>query len=167
MNGMMQTVVVLVVVLVIAGLLKKALRRKGVSAKAASSYEQTDGLMSPAERCFFRVLEAVVADDFRLFAKVRLADVVQVKRTPDRRAWQFAFNKIQSKHLDFVAVDPIDMTVKFVVELDDKSHRKQSRQMRDELVDSILDEAGIPIFHFPARASYSEPEIRSCLFGSE
>ncbi len=107
MNGMMQTVVIIVVVLVIAGLLKKALRRKGVSAKAASSYEKTDGLMSPAELCFFRVLEVVVADD------------------------------------------------------------KQSRQTRDELVDSILDEAGIPVFHFPARASYSAPEIRSCLFGTE
>ena len=167
MNNMMPTVVGVVTILIVLAAIKKALRSRKSCAKVVSAYERTDGLMSAAELSFFRVLEAAVGDDFRIFAKVRLADIVKVKPTSDPRARQFAFNKIQSKHIDFVAVDPVDMTVQFVVELDDKSHKAQSRQTRDDLVDGILAEAGIPIIHFPARASYSEQQIRSSLFGTE
>ncbi len=163
MKQLVLPVIGLIILMVIITVLKALLAKK-TGAKAQSLYEREDGLMSPAELLFFRSLEAAVAGHFRLFSKVRLADIVRVKRGIDRSTWQSAFNAIQSKHVDFLAVDPNDMTIKFAVELDDKSHQKQSRQTRDELVDQALTGAGVPIFRFPARASYSEQEIRNRLF---
>jgi len=149
--------------MVIVTILKAMLAKKS-SGKAISLYEKEDGLMTPAELLFFRSLEAAVAGNFRLFAKVRLADIVRVKRGTDRSAWQSAFNAIQSKHIDFLAVDPKDMTIQFAIELDDKSHHKQSRLTRDEFVDKVLTAAGVPIFRFPAKNRYLEQEMRSQLF---
>lgn len=102
-------------------------------------------LFTPAERSFLRVLEAALGDPFRVMGKVRLADVIKVKTGLSRSAWQQAFNRIQSKHLDFVGCDPNDMSVHFVVELDDSSHQQTRRQVRDEFLDKALTAAGVPI----------------------
>lgn len=163
MKQLLLPILGLIVVMVMLAVLKALLTKKS-SGKAPSVYEKEDGLMSPAELLFFRALEASVAGHYRLFSKVRLADIVRVKRGLDRSVWQSAFNAIQSKHVDFLAVDPKDMTIQFAIELDDKSHQKQSRQVRDEFVDQVLTGAGVPIFRFPAKASYSEQDIRSRLF---
>ncbi|NLX26900.1 MAG: DUF2726 domain-containing protein [Lentisphaerae bacterium] len=127
-------------------------------------YEKEDALFSPAERSFLGVLEQSVEQNYRLFGKVRLADVIRVKRGMSRAVWQSAFNRIQSKHLDFVACDPNDLTVQFVVELDDKSHAKAKRQTRDDFVDHALASAGVPLFRFPAKRTYSVQDIQSQIF---
>ena len=71
--------------------LKQRLRRK-----QPTPYEKEDALLTPAERSFFGVLEDAVGAQLRLFAKVRLADVVRVKRGMNRCSRQTAFNAIQS-----------------------------------------------------------------------
>jgi hypothetical protein len=127
-------------------------------------YEKEDSLFSPAERSFLWVLEQAVGQNYRIFGKVRLADVIRVKRGMSRATWQSAFNQIQSKHLDFVACDPNDLTIRFVVELDDKSHAKTNRQTRDDFVNQALAAAGVPFFRFPAKRSYSVQDIQSQIF---
>ena len=142
--------------------LKQRLRRK-----QPTPYEKEDALLTPAEQSFFRVLEDAVGAQFRLFAKVRLADVVRVKRGMDRSSWQTAFNAIQSKHIDFLACNPHNMAIQFAVELDDKSHERQSRKERDDFVDRALAAAGVPIFRFTAKRGYSVQEIRRTIFQEE
>ena len=92
------------------------------------------------------------------------ADVIRVKRGLSRAAWQTAFNQIQSKHVDFVVCDPTDLSVQFVIELDDKSHGKAARKNRDDFVNRALEAAGVPIFRFPAKSGYSVKEIQSQIF---
>jgi len=130
-------------------------------------YEKEDSLFSPAERSFLGVLEQAVGQHYRVFGKIRLADVIRVKRGLARAARQSAFNRIQSKHVDFVACDPKDLTIQFVVELDDKSHTKAKRQNRDAFVNQALDAAGVALFRFPAKRSYSVQEIRRVIFQTE
>lgn len=130
-------------------------------------YEKESALFTPAERSFLGVLEQAVDDKIRIMGKVRLADVVKVKRVNNKSTWQKAFNRIQSKHLDFVACDFSTLAVKFVIELDDKSHNQSKRQDRDLFLDKVLEAAGIPVFHLPAKRQYSIPEIQEALFGTE
>jgi hypothetical protein len=130
-------------------------------------YETQDSLFSPAERSFLVVLEQAVGQRYRILGKVRLADVIRVKRGMSRAAWQAAFNRIQSKHLDFVACDPSDLTVQFVVELDDKSHAKASRQNRDDFVNHALAAAGVRLLRFPVKRTYSVQDIQNQIFQQE
>ena len=83
MKQLLLPVIGLIIVMVIVAVLKAILAKKPTG-KALSRYEKEDGLMSPAELLFFRSLEAAVAGHFRLFSKVRLADIVRVKRGNDR-----------------------------------------------------------------------------------
>lgn len=127
-------------------------------------YEKAQALFTPAERSFLGVLEQAVDGKLRIMGKVRLADVVKVKNGNNKSAWQKAFNKIQSKHVDFVACDNATLGVKFVVELDDKSHNQSQRQDRDEFIDKALAAAKIPVFHFAAKRTYTIQELQNYLF---
>jgi very-short-patch-repair endonuclease len=73
---------------------------------------------------------------------------------------QSAFNRITGKHVDFVLCDLADLSVVGVIELDDRSHDRFERGVRDGLVDSALAGAGIPVLRIPARQSYSPAQIR-------
>ena len=65
-------------------------------------YQTIDTLFSPAERSFLGVIDQVVGLEYRVFGKVRIADVASVKSMSNRSAWQKAFNRISSKHFDFI-----------------------------------------------------------------
>jgi len=130
-------------------------------------YEKEQALFTPAERSFLGVLEQAVDGKLRIMGKVRLADVVKVKKGNNKSAWQKAFNRIQSKHLDFVACDCESLGVKFVIELDDKSHNQSKRQNRDDFIDKVLEAAEIPIFHFAAKPTYTIQELQNALFGNK
>ena len=153
--------------LVLAGLVQywKAAQKKGRG--AGHRFESLKALMSPGELKFFRALEEAVGSDYRVFSKVRLADIVQPAKTDNRSAWYSAFGVIKSKHVDFVVCDPDTLEFRLVVELDDKSHDRSDRAERDQKVDDILAQANIPILHFPAKATYSTEEIRGRIFGGE
>ena len=98
--------------------------------KSPFPYQRHTTLFSPAERSFLGVLDQAVAGKYRVFGKVRIADVATVRGTPNRSSWQVAFNKISSKHFDFVLCNPDDLTFVCAIELDDKSHSQDKRQGR-------------------------------------
>jgi len=153
---------ILVVLLLVTTAIKAATRaRRG---KVDFLYEKTESLFTPAERSFLGVLDQAVQGQFRIFAKVRVADIVTVCKGISASVRQSLFNRIQSKHVDFVACSPADLSVQFVVELDDASHQRQDRKERDAFVDEVMQACGIPIFHFPARRAYSVEDLRKALF---
>jgi hypothetical protein len=167
---MIQSLWPLIAILIVLGIAAIALKAFLGGKKEGTEdypYEREQMLFTPAERSFLGVLEQAVDGKLRIMGKVRLADVVKVRRRNNKSTWQKAFNRIQSKHLDFVACDPATLAVKFVVELDDKSHSQSRRQDRDEFIDKVLHAAEIPVFHFAAKQQYSIPEIQNSLFGNK
>ena len=72
--------------------------------------------------------------------KVRLWDLIEPKKSSgDRKTLE---NKIRSKHVDFVLVDP-DLKLIGVLELDDSTHDREDRKSRDSFVRDALEGAGI------------------------
>ena len=130
----------------------------------AFPYQSREFLLSPAERSFLGVLDQVLSNAaYRVFAKVRLADVVEVDKGLQRSAWQSAFNAISRKHVDFVVCRSDNMAIVGAIELDDGSHEKGKRKDRDIVVDKILEAAGIPLLRVKAATGYAPSEIRSLL----
>ncbi|MDB6152264.1 MAG: hypothetical protein JWL90_717 [Chthoniobacteraceae bacterium] len=126
-------------------------------------YTAAKPLLSAAERLFYSVLQQAVDEEFALFTKVRLADIICVRDNVHGKRRSAAFNRIKSKHADFVLCDPDNFKVLCVIELDDRSHREHSRRQRDAFVDAALDAAEVPILHVPARRSYSAVAIREAI----
>ncbi len=152
----------LFVVIVVIVILRELLRpiRKRANPK---DYRKRIPFLSPAERSFYGVLSEATDGQLVIMTKVRLADIVDVRKGMSGGKWQSAFNGIRSKHIDFVLCDPQQLDVKAVVELDDQTHEKLERQARDLFVDQVMNFTGIPIFHFSVKRGYSVTEIREAL----
>jgi hypothetical protein len=152
------------VVLIVLARLVILLSRKSAGSEA-HPYESQKVLLSPAERSFLGVLQGALGSELVVAPKVRLADVIRVSKGLSRSANQHAFNRIVSKHVDFVLCRKSDFSIAAVLELDDQSHQRQSRAARDGFVDSALAAAGIPILHVKAQAHY-EPSALSTQLAS-
>lgn len=152
--------VIVLVFLVICVLRVISEREKLSSAPRILLFEKAPPLFSPAERSFYGVLEQAIGDDYRIFAKVRLGDVIQPKKGLEKSSYYAARNMIDRKHLDYVICGKTDFVPVGAIELDDKSHQRQDRKERDDLVDRALDDAGIPILHFSVRTTYSVQDVR-------
>lgn len=122
----------------------------------AVPYRLRDDFLSPAERSLFGVLGQVVGARGIICPKVRLNDLIYV---PNARQNRGQANRIDRKHVDFVICSPETMKPRVVVELDDTSHARRDRQDRDELVDSALQSAGLPIVRVTARRQYAPAEL--------
>lgn len=149
--------------LVLAAIAKVAIElRRSV---AAFPYRPVGVLLSPAERSFLGVLDQAVSDDCRIFAKVRLADLIEVEAGVPAKVRRNAFNRISQKHIDFCVCRRSDLAVLYLVELDDSSHKRKSRASRDRFVDQALQVAGVPILRFQARRTYLAGEIAERIEG--
>jgi len=63
-------------------------------------------------------------------AKIRLADIFEVKKWLDKGSRQGAFNRITAKHVDFLIVRQNDGAPILGIELDDSSHESDVRKNR-------------------------------------
>jgi len=126
-------------------------------------YVLVDHLFSPAERSFFGVLEQALGEEFRVFGKVRVADVLAIATCQTRAAWQKAFNQISGKHFDFVLCRPGDLQPVCAIELNDISHARGKRKRRDEFLHHACAAAGLPLVFFPAQRTYLADDVRGAV----
>ena len=135
-----------------------------VRVRGESPYEAKGNLLTPAELKFLAVLDQVIGSHYRIMAQVRLADILKVKSGLDNSIRSSAFNRIKAKHLDFVACDPSDMSVKFAIELDDSSHKQAKRMERDAFLNDAMQSAGIPLHRFAVKGKYDQQEVYDKFF---
>ena len=84
---------------------------------------------------------------YTVFAKVRLLDLLEP--TKGAQKYKTYLYKVQAKHVDFVLCDQ-KLVAKHIIELDDSSHNREDRKLRDEFVDSVLKSVGYNIIHVKA-----------------
>jgi len=112
-------------------------------------------MLSATEAAFYRAVLWVLPHGVLCFAKVRLIDLIK----PAVRNDATATNKIIQKHVDFVLVNALDFEPIATIELDDKSHQTEKRQVRDAFVDGALASAGIPLIRIQARMEYNPSQL--------
>ena len=123
-------------------------------------YELRNNFLSPAELSFYDVLRNVVGSRAVISSKVGLGDIFWVK-LDDKSKFRIYTNKIDRKHVDFLLCDPVTMRPLLGIELDDRSHQREDRQVRDAFVDKVFAEARLPLLHIPVRRAYVAAEIEA------
>ncbi len=99
-------------------------------------YEINETILTERERSFYRILKPVADKlELQICPKVRLADIVSIKK--GTKDWQKWFNKIRSKHVDFLLCD-YDMNIVLLLELDDSSHESERAKKNDALKNAIF-----------------------------
>ncbi|MCE0498783.1 MAG: DUF2726 domain-containing protein [Methylacidiphilales bacterium] len=122
-------------------------------------YTLKSSLVTDAERSFLGCLDSVLPPEIRVFAKVRLADLFSVERSSNRTGWRAAFNRIQSKHVDFLLCKSDDLSPLVAIELDDKTHAANDRQERDRFLNDLFANSRIKLLRIPAQKSYDPGEL--------
>jgi hypothetical protein len=89
-----------------------------------------------------------------------VADIINPAKDMNRKCWKIAFNKISSKHFDFVLCSKDKLEVIAVIELDDKSHYTKKAVSRDALLNNVCKSASLKLVRFQARPSYQIQSIR-------
>ncbi|MDF2181880.1 DUF2726 domain-containing protein [Neptuniibacter sp. CAU 1671] len=166
MEGILKLVIAGLLFLVALKLLALKLNAGKTSSIRGLGYRQKQTLFTPAERSFLGVLDQVIdKQQYRVFGKVRVADLIEPNPSCNRSQWQKAFNAISAKHFDFVICTADTLSPVCVIELDDKSHNQKHRQQRDELLDSVCVDAGLPLIRIPAKRAYHLKEVNAALSG--
>ncbi len=107
-------------------------------------YKAKPFLFSRSEHEFLRILnEQIDTKRYMIFPKVRLADFIEV--TTMRTEWQGWWNKIRSKHVDFLIWDVEQNKITLAIELDGNSHNSEKMQRRDEFVDQLYERIGVKL----------------------
>lgn len=114
-------------------------------------------LLTNTEVPFFHVLRKMAKDHLVIFPHVALRDLVSV--VVDQSEYFAYYNKIDRKQVDFVLCEPETLKPVFAIELDDASHKRIDRQERDSFVETVLEEAKIPLVRIPVRSNYDLDEL--------
>ena len=159
----MNYILTAVVFITIAAIILVSLSIKGRVASPDYPYQRADALFSPAERSFYGILQRAVEKNIIIFGKVRVADVVKPRKGLSRGDWQKAFNKISSKHFDFLLCNPDDFSVICAIELNDRSHRSEKRKQRDDFLRNICKVSNIPLIQIRSSSAYVADDVKQLI----
>jgi len=115
----------------------------GKRKKRVYEYRKKDFFMTRSEHEFFDTLISIIGNKYYIFAQVHLSTFLYHKIKKQNRLG--AFSHINQKSVDFVLCDKSYISPKLVIELDDKTHERKSRILRDDEVNRILETARLPI----------------------
>ncbi|PCI51883.1 MAG: hypothetical protein COB45_14075 [Gammaproteobacteria bacterium] len=124
------------------------------------NYQAISFLLTKAERSFYGVLCEALKNDYDIFSKVRVADVMRPASGINKSQWQKLFNKVSRKHFDFVICDKNSIKVLCAVELDDSSHNSKSRKKRDDFLVLACKSASVPFLQVVCKHSYNVEDLR-------
>lgn len=136
---------------------------KQLSDKQNYPYVARDFLFTKAENSFRGVLEKVVGGRAGVYGKVRIADVVTIRKGLNNSKRMSALGKIAQKHFDYVICDLKSSEILCVVELDDSSHNAKDRKKRDEFVKEVCRVAGVALVNVPTKGGYNYKAVADLL----
>ncbi|MDR3578658.1 MAG: DUF2726 domain-containing protein [Oryzomonas sp.] len=154
-------------IVIVGAMIFSLIREKFLHGQISKSdvlpYKSREILFTPAELNFLNTLEQSLNKNYRIYGKVRLCDIIETKNNLDNKAFQRAFNRISSKHVDFVICNARSLAIEMVIELDDSTHKQSERRARDEFLDTALGAAHVTIARFPVKRAYTLRELQAKL----
>lgn len=160
----MDTLLIIIVMIAIGIILQLIINNKKNTQKTPvydykNAYKCVESLLTKAELNFYDTLEPICSElNIAVFTKVRMGDLVTVKSKENNRAY---WNKIQSKHIDFVLCNIKTLQPIICLELDDKSHNRPDRIERDKFINEVLTSVGYKVIHIPCSYKYDNMNIKS------
>jgi hypothetical protein len=105
--------------------------------------EAVETLLTAAEQKFYEALDAAIDGRFVILSKVRVADLLMVSSANGTARYR-VFRSIACKHVDFVLAEAENLHPIAAIELDDSSHQRADRRLRDQLLDDLFENTSSP-----------------------
>lgn len=118
-----------------------------------AEYTVKPSLLSVPEQDFYHVLSQVVSDKHMIVIQPAYITFIDKKTMTSYRNELF-------RVADFLIADRFTFKPLLVIELNDASHKRADRQLRDEKMSAILKNAGLPLLVVAQSAYYDAKELK-------
>ena len=98
----------------------------------------------------YNIIKNTLPQEYIIAPKVGLKDFIGVRSGSD---YLKHFGHIAQKHIDFLICNANTLSPVLGIEIDDSSHKKTNRQIRDLDVDQIYNAIGLKVLHIPTKAN--------------
>lgn len=116
---------------------------KPIASRSLPAFERQASLfVTPSEKAFFQALRRELPPAFHLHAKVRLEDVIGVRREVARDVRWKLRGRVKSRHLDYLVSD-LEGVPLLAVELDGASHAATG--VSDEVKTTLCRSVDLPL----------------------
>ena len=123
-------------------------------------YIRDPALLTPYEQSFYSALIRVLDDQYSVFPKVGLANILSIDPELSERSLGEARKQIEQETVDFVLCEGEGTAILGVIQLDLYSQQTDGRRRYDSFTDQALKVAGVPIVRIPIKETYTEQELR-------
>lgn len=117
-----------------------AFKRRGEPLTSAK-YARKKSIMTPCEVDFLKTLRRISPEKYEVLPQAVLLSVIDKKT-------ETAYRNELFRVIDYVFVDRVTFAPLLLVELNDRSHLRADRKLRDEKVREICDKARLPLVTF-------------------
>ncbi|MGO3702165.1 MAG: DUF2726 domain-containing protein [Candidatus Saccharimonadales bacterium] len=148
--------VVAAIILVSAAISKLFQPKRGGPARLYS-YSRKKGIMTDAEKEFYRRLQRIVREKYIIFPQVHLSSLAHNKTKG--KYYKAGFQRINRRSVDYVLADPETLDAVYAVELDDRTHDTQKARVVDRIKNEILQEINLPLVRFRNVRTMSDDDI--------
>lgn len=122
-------------------------------------YERTL-LLTKREWEFYKRLKKITDKyNLHILSKVRMEDVIKVKKGLPYSETQSARGRIKSRHIDFIIAEPEYLQVLIAIELDDNSHKYKKAKESDTFKNDVFNAVGLPYIR---TYGYDDIELLIC-----
>ena len=127
---------------------------------SADAFYLRQFLLTQDESRFYKQLRIAAGKYFLVHAKVRVEDVISVRKGLPTKEWMRARGYVKSRHFDFVLITAAG-EIFCAIELDDSTHDRPDRQRVDEIKNELAAAVGLKLLRFESGRDYSPDVIAS------
>lgn len=129
----------------------------------SKEYDPRASIMTPTEIKYYdKLCDALdrAGLEVSVWPQVNVSAIIEASGNDSKQKAR-AFNRICRKSVDYVIANKETQATLVCIELDDYTHSWNSRQERDDFINTIFDEVGIPLFRIKVERHYDFYEIVS------
>lgn len=141
-NLIMEKLIIPLIVIGVIFTILKVISEK-VKPKKEFSYTKKQYLLTKNESEFLRSLYSILGNTYYIFPQVHLSSFLDQKVKGQN--WKAALSHIDRKSVDYLICEKQNVSPILAIELDDRSHEREDRILRDEEVERIFTEVNLPL----------------------
>lgn len=125
-------------------------------------YVSKKQLLSQTELAFYSILRKVIQDDTMICPKVAINEIF-MEIFEEKKGNCKNINKITMKPIDFLICSSNNLIPIFGIELEEESYNRMNRIERDRILNTLFNEANLPLLRFKEKEKYEIQEIKEKL----
>ena len=135
------------------------------SVEGTKNYKRKSCILTQTENDFYgQLCNALYFAGLKVIVwpQVNVSSIIESVGSDSQQRMK-AFNRICRKSIDYVIVNQKTRETILCIELDDYTHNRNRRKERDNFINAIFSNVGIPLFRIKAEHNYDFTEIVSAV----